>query len=77
MTIWRRPYLIRLLPQPRTHHRNKTTKSALLVTGRNADKQFAVFTPNTNFKWIQEHEKIIQKVNLERNIDLLITVISN
>jgi len=56
--------------------RRMSNKSALFVTGRNAQSQFAVFTPNTEFKWVKENRNTLETVyNLRNNpldIDVMI-----
>ena len=51
-------------------------KSALFVSGRNATKQFAVFSPDTEFGWVKENRDALEKVYKERknpmNIDGMI-----
>ena len=52
--------------------RAMSSKSALFVTGRNANKQFAVFTPDTEFAWVKENRDMLEKVYIERNIPIQI-----
>jgi len=43
-----------------------SSRSALLVSGRNRSKQFAAFAPNLHFTWVKEHRLILERVALER-----------
>jgi len=47
--------------------RMMSSKSALFVSGRNASKQFAVFTPDTEFAWVKENRDMLEQVYKERN----------
>jgi len=46
--------------------RRMSSKSALFVSGRVASKQFAVFTPDTEFAWVKENRETLKKVYEER-----------
>lgn len=46
--------------------RRMSSKSALFVSGRVANKQFAVFTPDTEFAWVKENKEALIKVYKER-----------
>jgi len=43
-----------------------SSRSALLVSGRNRSKQFAAFSPNLHFTWVEKHRHILERVALER-----------
>ena len=47
-----------------------SSKSALFVSGKNAQKQFAVFTPKINVDWVKSNKTTLETVNQARRCSL-------
>ena len=52
------------------HQFRFSSKSALFVSGKNAQKQFAVFTPKICVDWVRSNKTTLQAVNHSRNCSL-------
>ena len=59
--------LQRTLRDINLHQFRFSSKSALFVSGKNAQKQFAVFTPKISVDWVKSNKTTLETVNEARN----------
>ena len=62
--------LQRILRDINVHQFRFSSKSALFVSGKNAQKQFAVFTPKICVDWVKSNRTTLETVNQARKVSL-------